>query len=87
MCVIGKLLFIVLKSTTGLNSFFDHTRYHCILKITQCCILKLLITIFLNSVTQCLMVDRGSDGGEDVTVWQPYVSLVLSSGCLAGNAQ
>jgi hypothetical protein len=77
-----------LNLTTGLNSFFDHTRYHCILQITQFYVLQLLITIFLNSVTQYLKEDHGSGGGdEDVTMWQPYASLALSSGCLVGNAQ
>jgi hypothetical protein len=89
LCVLWESFhFIVLNLTTDLNSFFYYARYHCSLQTTRFYVLQLLITTFQNSVTQYLKVDHDSDGGdEDVTVWQPYVSLALSSGCPVGNAQ
>jgi hypothetical protein len=57
------------------------------IKKTRSYMLHLLITIFQNSVTQCLTVDHDFDGGVDVIVWQPCVSQGQSSGCLAGSAR
>jgi hypothetical protein len=66
---------------------FHCNRHHYIFQTTYFYIMQLLITIFQSNVIQCLKVDHDCDGDEDVTGWQPCVSLGLSSDCLVENVQ